>query len=173
MSFIKYPSNINVDNDISIIDPEMEKKPKFTIAGEILEDSIFNHIAGLFTVIIETLNLIYIGHTSFSLTNSSNKFNYFQLGLYYLYLFGLMFSIGMIKSLKYQQERFVQYINFKIIIYFLSFLVIFPFSSLSYHILNWLLNKDNSPVIRANLWEVYVKFMVYAPVFFFCFYHSH
>lgn len=169
MSFIKYPSNINVDNDISIIDPEMEKKPKLTIAAEILEDSIFNHIAGLFTVIIETLNLIYIGHTSFYLTNSSNKFNYFQLGAFYLYLFGLMFSIGMIKSLKYQQERFVQYINFKIIIYFLSFLLILPFSSLSYHILNWILNKDNSPVISSNLWEVYVKFMVYAPVFFFCY----
>ena len=30
MSFIKYPDNINVDNDISIIDPEMEKKPKLT-----------------------------------------------------------------------------------------------------------------------------------------------
>ena len=52
MSFIKFPPNINVDNDISIIDPEMEKKPKYTIAEEILEDSIFNHIPILFTVII-------------------------------------------------------------------------------------------------------------------------
>ena len=60
MSFIKFPPNINVDNDISIIDPEMEKKPKYTIAEEILEDSIFNHIPILFTVIIESLNLIYI-----------------------------------------------------------------------------------------------------------------
>ena len=40
MSFINNPDNINVDNDISIIDPEMEKKPKLTIAGEILQDSL-------------------------------------------------------------------------------------------------------------------------------------
>ncbi len=164
MSFIKFPPNINVDNDISIIDPEMEKKPKYTIAEEILEDSIFNHIPILFTVIIESLNLIYIGHFP---SSTNTQFNYFQIGTFYLYLFGLMYSIGMLKSLKYQQERFIQYINLKIIIYFLSFFLILPFSSFSYYLLNWIYSDGN--LVSSNLWDLYVKYIIFAPIFYFCY----
>ena len=69
MSFIKYPDNINVDNDISIIDPEMEKKPKLTIAGEILQDSFFNHIALIQFIILEFINLLFMGRINYENEN--------------------------------------------------------------------------------------------------------
>ena len=101
MSFIKYPDNINVDNDISIIDPEMEKKPKLTIASEIMQDSFFNHIELIQLILLEFINLSIMGRIqddNVTLYKFSN-FNYFQIGFSYLNIFGNFYVLGIIKTL--------------------------------------------------------------------------
>ena len=163
MSFIKYPANINVDNDISIIDPEMEKKPKLKIASEILEDSAFSHIPIIFTIIIETLNLIYLGHSS-----NSNVFNTFGFLICYLYLFGTLYCVGIIKSMNIYQDRYhfyLNYLNFKLIILLLVIFIISPFSFAFYILTSTIFINE-----ELFLWECYTGFVIYSPVIFYLFF---
>ncbi len=133
MSYLKDKQYVNVDNDISIIDPEMETKPKFTIASEILEDTIFNRINLLFMLILEIINLIFLGHENSN--NNYIKFNFYIIGTYYVYLFGFYLNLGIIKSLNFDIERYNHYILLKKLTYYFSILIIFPLSLLSYFIL--------------------------------------
>ena len=162
MSYLKDKQYVNVDNDISIIDPEMETKPKFTIASEILEDTIFNRINLLFMLILEIINLIFLGHENSN--NNYIKFNFYIIGTYYVYLFGFYLNLGIIKSLNFDIERYNHYILLKKLTYYFSILIIFPFSLLSYFILNYIYSsKDN--LINEHINRIIKEYILYSSIF--------
>ena len=178
MSFIKYPDNINVDNDISIIDPEMEKKPKLTIASEIMQDSFFNHIELIQLILLEFINLSIMGRIqddNNSLYIYSN-FNYFQIGFSYLNIFGNFYVLGIIKTLNYNSEILSRYIILKKILILVVIFLIIPFSLSSIFILKYIflpIYKHNTLErleVSTNLTNIYFDMIIYASIFLLFFY---
>ena len=172
MSFIKYPDNINVDNDISIIDPEMEKKPKLTIAGEILQDSFFNHFPLIQFIILEFINLIFMGRIKYENdTYIYSNFNYFKIGFSFLNIFGNYFVLGIIKTLNYNSELFTKYITLKKILLLSILFIIIPFSFLSIYILKFIYlplfnkNENEKLIITTNLNNIYYEMIIYSPIY--------
>ena len=164
MSYLRDDKYINVDNDISIIDPEMETKPKFTISSEILEDTIFNRINLLFMLILELINLIFLGHENSNNNNNYIKFNFYIIGTYYIYLFGFYLNLGIIKSLNFDIERYNHYILLKKLTYYFSFLIILPFSFLSYFILNYIYSSKDK-VINDNINKIFKEYILFSSIF--------
>ena len=178
MSFIKYPDNINVDNDISIIDPEMEKKPKLTIASEIMQDSFFNHIELIQLILLEFINLSIMGRIqdeNVTLYKFSN-FNYFQIGFSYLNIFGNFYVLGIIKTLNYNSEILSRYIILKKILILVVIFLIIPFSLSSIFILKYIflpIYKHNTLErleVSTNLTNIYFDMIIYASIFLLFFY---
>ena len=178
MSFINNPDNINVDNDISIIDPEMEKKPKLTIAGEILQDSFFNHIALIQFIFLEFINLTFMGR----INNSNDKlydfsyFNYCQIGFSFLNIFGNFYVLGIIKTLNYNSELLTRYITLKKILLLIILFIIIPFSLCSIFILKFIFlpifskNQILRYEISLNLNNIYYEMILYSPIYLLFFY---
>ena len=104
MAYLQNDDKIENYDDLSIIDDIQEKKDKISIASDILIDSFFNQICLFENAILEFINLILIGHSINDNTNF-NYFNYFQIGFCYLHLFGLIFSLGIIKSLNFHSHK--------------------------------------------------------------------
>ena len=172
MSFIKYPDNINVDNDISIIDPEMEKKPKLTIAGEILQDSFFNHIALIQFIILEFINLLFMGRINYENDKYLySNFNYFQIGFSFLNIFGNYFILGIIKTLNYNSELLTKYITLKKILILSILFLIIPFSLSSIFILKFIYfplfykNQNEKLIIITNINHIYYEMIIYSPIY--------
>ncbi len=172
MSFIKYPDNINVDNDISIIDPEIEKKPKLTIAGEILQDSFFNHIALIQFIILEFINLLFMGRINYENDKYLySNFNYFQIGFSFLNIFGNYFILGIIKTLNYNSELLSKYITLKKILILSILFLIIPFSLSSIFILKFIYfplfykNQNEKLIIITNINNIYYEMIIYSPIY--------
>ena len=130
MAYLEVDRKINTDNDLSIIDDIQEKKDKISIASDILIDSFFNQICLIENSILEFINLVLIGHSK-NIENEKytfKDFNYFQIGFCYLNLFGLSFSLGIIKSLNFHCNKYERYICLKKIIYLLIIFIILPIS---------------------------------------------
>ena len=123
MNFLK-KEPIDDLNDISYVNPEIEYKSTLRLTTEILTDSIFNVLPILLLIIIDLLNLIFIGHIEnresvLNLKNSTNRieyFNYFQVGLAFMNLFGFAFALGVTKTIKKGNNIQKFFYNTKIIL---------------------------------------------------------
>ena len=176
MAYLEEDRKINTDNDLSIIDDVQEKKDKISIASDILIDSFFNQICLIENSILEFINLILIGHSKYTENEKYNfiDFNYFQIGFCYLNLFGLSFSLGIIKSLNFHCNKYERYICLKKIIYLLIILIILPISFFFKLTMKFLYKNDsNKNEIETNINKIYNDFIFYSPIYllFYFFFH--
>lgn len=173
MNFLK-KEPIDDLNDISYVNPEIEYKSTLRLTTEILTDSIFNVLPILLLIIIDLLNLIFIGHIEnresvLNLKNSTNRieyFNYFQVGLAFMNLFGFAFALGVTKTIKKGNNIQNFFYNTKIILISLTLCIILPMAILSYYLLCFLYSNEEAEVINM-IYIVYTEFILYSPVFIF------
>ena len=176
MAYLEVDRKINTDNDLSIIDDIQEKKDKISIASDILIDSFFNQICLIENSILEFINLVLIGHSK-NIENEKytfKDFNYFQIGFCYLNLFGLSFSLGIIKSLNFHCNKYERYICLKKIIYLLIIFIILPISFFFKITMKLLYKNDsNKNEIDTNINKIYNDFIFYSPIYllFYFFFH--
>ena len=165
MAYLQNEDKIENYDDLSIIDDIQEKKDKISIASDILIDSFFNQICLFENAILEFINLILIGHSINDNTNF-NYFNYFQIGFCYLHLFGLIFSLGIIKSLNFHSHKHERYICLKKVIYLLILLIIIPSSFLFKFSMKLLYeNNTNLNEVEMNINNIYNNFIFYSPFY--------
>jgi Na+-driven multidrug efflux pump len=173
MSYLK-KDPIDDLNDLSLVNPEIEKKSRFSLAAEIVGDSIFNIFPILLLVLTDSLNLIFVGHIKNESSHVNNffTFNFFQIGVIYLNLFGFIFALGTLKSLNKETiNKREHYVHSKIIIYLLIFIVIIPLMLAGYVVLNYLYSTEQATqsdtFTQIYIWYVYKSFILYSPLFMF------
>jgi Na+-driven multidrug efflux pump len=173
MNFLK-KEPIDDLNDISYVNPEIEYKSTLRLTTEILTDSIFNILPILLLIIIDLLNLIFIGHmgnttSASNLSESPNHikyFNYFQVGVAFMNLFGFAFALGVTKTIKKGNNIQKFFYNTKIILITLTLCIILPMAILSYYLLSFLYANEDPEVINM-IYFVYTNFILYSPIFIF------
>jgi Na+-driven multidrug efflux pump len=168
MNFLK-KEPIDDLNDISYVNPEIEHKSNFALALEILIDSFFNIFPILLLTIVDAISLIVIGHLNEEANPALNfsYFNFFQIAVVYLNLFGFIFALGTLKSAKKEIFNIQEYyLNTKILLICITCLIILPMSFFSIYILEFLYGEEGEVTIKM-LWYVYENYLMYAPIFAF------
>jgi len=164
MSYLK-SEPINDFNDISYVNPEIEYSSGLVLSFDILSDSFFNILPTLLLALIEGINLILLGHYDNPNTSAGYQlFNFFEIGVVYINLFGFAFAIGILKSLKKEISNLEKnYLNTKAILIGIVILVILPLNLISYYILSSVYSEEGQATI-SNLWIIYKNFLVFAPL---------
>jgi len=164
MSYLK-SEPINDFNDISYVNPEIEYSSSLVLSFDILSDSFFNILPTLLLAFIDTINLIILGHFDSSGKGTGYEyFNYFQIGVVYLNLFGFVFALGTLKSLKKEISNLEKnYLNTKLLLIGIVFLIILPLNLVSYYILSSIYSEEGLSTI-SMLWYIYRNFLIFAPI---------
>lgn len=115
--------------DISLVNPDEEKRTNFFLVWKILVDSFNNLIFLLVITLFDNLSLMFI-----SRENNANSFICLQFSLSIVYIILLSFSTGIIQILVSQgKPRKLYYESFSIIVIFVL-IIYLPLSLLSYFI---------------------------------------
>ena len=162
MSYMK-KEPINDFNDISYVNPDIEQKPLIPLILEILSDSTFYIYPQLILVILESLNLIFLGHMVDG--NTQYKyFNFFSIGFCYLNLFGFAFSLGVTKTIKKGNDMNSFFHNSKLILIGIILFVILPLSLISYYLLCVIYSNEGQET-KDFIWYTYKNFLLFSPVY--------
>lgn len=132
--------------------------------------SIFDNIVNIINKLIVITNLILLGHKPYE-----NKINYdlfmtYQIGIFILEVFGKIIILGLMKYLyekiEEDNEVYTLYNRMKTSLVFLIPIILFPISILSYYIIEIILKKCLEIYVQSLSKEIYLKFMLFAPVIF-------
>lgn len=151
-------ANYNVHNDISLVEREVEERSNSENISEIFSKSITNIIFILSLIIMDCLNLIFLGQNNKDFTN-------FETAIIYLNIFCFSFSIGIISSTDHLLDKamfdgvkiFKIYMIAKDHIIFVVLFLVIPVSLISYYII----------FDFFDIWHIYINFLIYAPLIIF------
>ena len=154
--------------DISIVRPNKEKPE--VAAFKSFKISFYNNITITLNQLFMTMNLILLGHTTFDEKVNYDLIMTFQIGTFILGLFGKAFTLGLMKYLfedKEENDLYKLYIRMKTILVFLIPIFFIPISLLSYFLLEIILKYGLEIYAENMIREVYLKFLIFAPVIYF------
>lgn len=164
--FKKEYDSIDDLNDISYVNPEVTQKDSPSLIYEIISDSFFNILAVLLLILMDTINLMFVGHFKEELIPSLeySYFNFYGIGITYFNLFGFVFALGMVKTLKRDlRDLENNFLSIKLILIFLTIFLILPLCVFSYEIFYSIYGDyvDLDPV----WWYTYTHFILFLPIF--------
>jgi hypothetical protein len=148
-------ANYNVNNDISLVEGESEQRSNIENIAEIFTKSITNIIPILILVVMDCLNLIFLGQNNEDFAN-------FEVGVIYLNLFCFTFSIGVISSNDQSLDKakfdgvkiYKIYMIAKDHILLVIIVLVIPVAFLSYYIL----------FKFFDIWNIYMNYLIYSPL---------
>ena len=123
----KKVEEINDLNDISLVNPDLEKKNCWEITYNILSDSLSNMVYLLLISLTDNISLIFIGKK-----HSLQTFITLQLCLSFIYIATLCFSVGVVELLHSKGKTRKLYFECLSLIIFITLLIFLPMSLLSY-----------------------------------------